>query len=92
MGSSIVFVLALLTYNSTTSSFTKTKEMSWHLSLSECRTVLTKETTQGRKPYFNENYACFPVKDARLAAVLRQNRSQPDYPIRHGSNRLMLKW
>jgi hypothetical protein len=92
MSSGIVYVLALLGYNSIGGEITTHKEMSWHLSQSECNEVMWQEKTRGRKPRFNQQYVCMRVVDHEKRAAAEHERYDHDYPRRHGSNRLIIEW
>ena len=88
--SGIVFVLALLTYNSTSSSITNTRELSWHLNHGDCNQIMAAENRNGAKPRFNQNLVCLRVKDHAMKAELETMRG--GYPIRRGSGKLMLNF
>ena len=88
---SLVYVLAVIGYSSIGSKIVYTEELSWHLSLTECHYVLSQEVSNGRGKYQNENFTCLPVVDhvKRRAA---QKAARHDYPIRHGTRKIMRSW
>ena len=89
MSSGIVYVLVLLGYNAIGGEVTMHKEMSWHLSQSECNDIAWAEKTRGRKEQFNQQYVCLRVVDHLKHAQAERER-RGSYPRRHGSNRLLL--
>jgi hypothetical protein len=91
MGSSIVYALVLIAYNGVVSDVSSARTMSWHGSLHECHQVMIAERTHGRKEYYNESYTCLRVSDAAKAAEIRAIQDQRKYPVRSGSNWLLLK-
>ncbi len=69
MGSSaIVWVLVLIGYNSLSHKVTTHKEMSYHISPSDCIQEKTYQNDRGRKETFNRKYICMPVYDAQMRA------------------------
>lgn len=91
MASSTVFMLVMLGYNSVSHEITSTREMSWHASHSECLTVMQAEQDRGRRETFNHNYVCIPVQDHEMRSLVNQNAGA-NYPRRHGSGNLQLRW
>lgn len=79
-----VFVLIVIGYSALGSEVVETRELSWHTSLSDCRTVLVAEQQHGRGEFYNENMVCLPVQDAVMAGRAR-NAGRYDYPRRDGT-------
>lgn len=90
MGSSIVFVLVLLGYNSITNDINLHRTMSWHISQSDCIRVMSQEQNRGRTAGYNQNYVCLRVNDPVMRIELENNQNR--YPRRDGSGRLLLRW
>lgn len=91
MSTGTVFLLVMLSYNSLNHNVTETREMSWHLSHTDCITVMTAENQYGRRESDNHQYACIRVVDHEMRAEL-ENRPRDKYPRRYGSGNLTLRW
>lgn len=86
-----VFLLVMLSYNSLDHTVSQTREMSWHLTHSECINVMRAENQNGRRESTNHRYACITVQDFEMRALL-ENNARPNYPRRYGSGNLTLRW
>lgn len=86
-----VFLLVMMSYNSLNHTVTQTREMSWHLSHSECLYVMSAENTNGRRESHNHRYACIAVEDHEMRAMIL-NSPRNSYPRRYGSGNLTLRW
>lgn len=90
MGTSIVYVLILLGYNSLNQDLNLTRTMSWHISHSDCLTVMNREQSRGRSAGYNQQYVCMRVNDPEMRIELENGQNV--YPRRDGSGRLLLRW
>lgn len=79
-----VFVLLLFAYSSFSSQVVETRELSWHLSLSDCRNVMIAEQQRGVGESYNEHMVCIPVDDP-LVREIAQKLGRDQYPVRHGT-------
>ena len=82
-----VFVLLVIGYNAIGSQVVETRELSWHTSFSDCRSILIAEEERGRGVFYNENLVCVQVEDPAMATAAR-NAGRNDYPLRYGSRYL----
>jgi len=89
-GSGLVYMLVLLGYNAVSHEVTSTREMSWHISHSECLRVLSCERNNGRSETYNQKYVCVPVVDHEMRSIV-ENSPHPNYPRRYGSGKLTLR-
>ena len=58
-----------------THQVTTHREMSWHLSHSNCLTEMQYQNDHGRRESHNHSYICLPVQDAVKRAELTPSRN-----------------
>lgn len=87
-----VFLLAMLEYNSFTHEIASKREMSWHISHSDCVLVMQAEQDRGRRESFNHSYICIPVTDHEMRAIV-EDAGRANYPrTQYASTNLRIQW
>ena len=81
MGASLVYLLVMIGYNAMDHKVTTHREMSWHISHSECLTERAYQNQNGRRESHNHSYVCLPVQDSDMRAELTPRRGA----AQHGS-------
>jgi len=76
MGSSMIYVLVLVGYNSLSHQVETAAMMGYFLSHGDCRNELEYQNRRGRKETYNRNYVCLPVNDAEIRARLKRERGE----------------
>lgn len=87
-----VFLLAMLEYNSLTHEIASKREMSWHVSHSDCILVMQAEQDRGRRESHNHMYVCLPVVDYEMRD-LADAGGRSNYPrTGYASTNLRIQW